>query len=163
MWNQQLAGLERTGFVTCGRWKSWFQRNTADGAVGVSSDLCDRCVQSISSSGYRLPWLRFLWFFSASVDEIQETTCTWTMNISPSGSIPALHPWRFCFVLIWRYIPVSSAAETMSWNKNDPEHHLSSMCKVKVKLSRNKLWRLRRGMECWASILTLIFGTTRAA
>jgi hypothetical protein len=29
--------------------------------------------------------------------------------------------------------------------------------KVKIKLS----WRLRRGMESWASIIILIFGTTR--
>jgi hypothetical protein len=34
---------------------------------------------------------------------------------------------------------------------------------IKVKLSRNKSWRLREGMECWAYILTLPFGTTRTA
>jgi hypothetical protein len=33
--------------------------------------------------------------------------------------------------------------------------------KVKVKLSDNKSWRLRGGMQCWTSTLTLIFGTTR--
>jgi hypothetical protein len=33
--------------------------------------------------------------------------------------------------------------------------------KLKVKLSSNKSWRLRRGMECCASILTLTFGTNR--
>jgi hypothetical protein len=31
---------------------------------------------------------------------------------------------------------------------------------VKIKVSSNKSWRLRGGMECWASILTLRFGTT---
>jgi hypothetical protein len=30
----------------------------------------------------------------------------------------------------------------------------------KVKHSGNKSWRIRSGIEYWASILTLIFGTT---
>jgi hypothetical protein len=32
-----------------------------------------------------------------------------------------------------------------------------------VKLSRNRSKRLRGGMGCWASILTVTFGTTRTA
>jgi hypothetical protein len=32
-----------------------------------------------------------------------------------------------------------------------------------LKLSRKKSWRLRAGTECWASVLTLTFGTTRPA
>jgi hypothetical protein len=38
---------------------------------------------------------------------------------------------------------------------------LLSTEKGKVKLSFNKPRRLRRGIECWASIFTLTFGTTR--
>ena len=34
---------------------------------------------------------------------------------------------------------------------------------IKVKLSRTKSWRLRRGMEYRDSVLTLTFGTTRTA
>ena len=37
------------------------------------------------------------------------------------------------------------------------------VCGMKVQLSPNKSWRLRRGMVCWASILTLTFSTTRIA
>jgi hypothetical protein len=36
-------------------------------------------------------------------------------------------------------------------------------CEMKIKLSSNKLWRLREGMECRASILTLTFGIPRMA
>ena len=32
-----------------------------------------------------------------------------------------------------------------------------------LKLSCKKSWRLKAGIECWASILTLTFGTTRPA
>ena len=39
----------------------------------------------------------------------------------------------------------------------------AAVIKVKVKLSRDKSWRLRRGMRGWTSILTLKFGTTRTA
>ena len=35
--------------------------------------------------------------------------------------------------------------------------------KVKVKHSLNKSWRLRGGMECWTSILTLTCDTDRTA
>jgi hypothetical protein len=40
---------------------------------------------------------------------------------------------------------------------------MPEIIKVKVKLSRNKSWRLRMGMEYWASVLILTFGTVRAA
>lgn len=33
----------------------------------------------------------------------------------------------------------------------------------KGKAFHNKSWRIREGMECWASMLTLTFGTTRTA
>ena len=40
----------------------------------------------------------------------------------------------------------------------DPYNQL----KVKVRLSHSKSWRLRWGMEFWASVITLTFGVARA-
>lgn len=48
-------------------------------------------------------------------------------------------------------------------------HHISEcpdfyqQVNVEAKLCRNKLWRLKGGIEFWASILTLTFGTNRTA
>ena len=54
------------------------------------------------------------------------------------------------------------------WREDSPlKIQLGSLkcrCRDKeVKLSCNKSWRLRGGMECWAPVLALTFDTTRTA
>ena len=56
------------------------------------------------------------------------------------------------------------AREPLRATVTKPKPELKNYFQVaSVKLSRNRSRRLRRGMECWASILTVTFGKTRTA
>jgi len=68
---------------------------------------------------------------------------------------PEVTSWRVSADLHIRHYILQVLILPWSWNRH------STMEKVKVKIRLS--WRLRMGMEGWASIFTLIFGTTRRA
>jgi hypothetical protein len=68
--------------------------------------------------------------------------------------------WRnLCYRLSWKkYFEFQDKLLTV-----DGLYEPKCKLRVIVKLFRSKSWWLRRGLECWATTITLTFGTTRTA
>jgi hypothetical protein len=71
--------------------------------------------------------------------------------------------WRQKFLLnVGNYLPKYTASHPLRpYTQIFYLVPLQRLKNLKVNFSRNKPWRLRLGIELWASILTMTFGTTR--